>query len=93
MFRLLTAKLRKNNYFKVIILMSVHLNLNAALLNCYLQTIFRITIHTNVVRVHIGLNIRLKITDIYTRHFIDIVRLLAYLCRYLRINRILNHIL
>jgi hypothetical protein len=52
---------------KTIALMSVHLVLNTAPLNCYLQTIFSVsTTHKNVARVHIGLNIRLKIIDIYT---------------------------
>ena len=46
--------------------MSVHPNHNTAPLKCYIKTIFRIsTIHKNVVRLHIGLNITLKIIDIY----------------------------
>ena len=94
MFRLLTANLREKNYHEVIILKSVHFILNGAPLNCYLQTIFRIsTIHRNIVRVYIELNTRLKIIDIYKQHCIDIVHILAYPCRYLRFNRILNHIL
>jgi len=65
MFRLLRTNIREKNSHKVIILMSVHLTLNTAPLNCYLQTTFRIsTIHKNVVRVLIRLNIRLKIIDI-----------------------------
>jgi hypothetical protein len=56
MFRLLTPNLRENNYHEVIMLMSVNIILNTAPLNCYLQTIFRIsTIYKNVVRLHIGL--------------------------------------
>lgn len=56
MFRLLTANLKENNYHEVIMLMPVNFILNTAPLNCYLQTIFRIsTIYKNVVRVHIGL--------------------------------------
>ena len=60
-FRLLTANIRENIYHKEIILMSVHLILNTTPLNCYLQTMFGIsTIPKNVVRVHIGINIKIK---------------------------------